>query len=124
MIEVVEIIKLFSNETRARILFLIWNKELCNCDIENVLKISQSNISKHLRQAEFLNFVEKRKDSYWTYYKINPQMCEKYKFIEEIFNELSKIEPFKSDFEKLEEYLKTPGRCKTEVKNEEKNEIL
>ncbi|ABR30629.1 ArsR/SmtB family transcription factor [Thermosipho melanesiensis] len=68
MIEVIEIIKLFSNETRARILFLLSNSELCNCDIENILNIKQSNISKHLskhlKQAEFLKLVNKRKNSY------------------------------------------------------------
>lgn len=111
MIEIIEIIKLFSNETRARILFLISNSEICNCDIENVLNISQSNISKHLRQAEFLKLVNKRKNSYWTYYSLNPEFLKKYSFINEILKELGKIEPFKTDLDNLRKYLKSPGRC-------------
>ncbi|WP_126994129.1 ArsR/SmtB family transcription factor [Thermosipho globiformans] len=111
MIEVIEIIKLFSNETRARILFLISNTEVCNCDIENVLNITQSNVSKHLKQAEFLNLVNKRKSSYWTYYSLNNEMLKRYSFINEILKELAKIEPFKNDLKNLREYLKKPGRC-------------
>jgi len=111
MIEILEIIKLFSNETRARILFLISNTEVCNCDIENVLNITQSNVSKHLKQAEFLNLINKRKNSYWTYYSLNQEMLKKYSFINEILKELAKIEPFKNDLKKMNEYLKNPGRC-------------
>ncbi|MBB6063042.1 ArsR family transcriptional regulator [Thermosipho japonicus] len=106
MIEVIEIIKLFSNKTRSRILFLISNIEVCNCDIENVLNITQSNISKHLKQAEFLNLVNKRKSSYWIYYSLNKEILKKYSFINEILKELGKIEPFRKDLKELKEYLK------------------
>ncbi|MBO8160780.1 MAG: winged helix-turn-helix transcriptional regulator [Thermosipho sp. (in: Bacteria)] len=111
MIKLIEIVKLFSDETRARILFLLWHRKLCNCDLESVLNITQSNISKHMKKAELLNVVKKTKDSYWTYYCINKRFVKKYRFIEEIIEEFSNIEPFKSDLLKLKEYLKKPGRC-------------
>ncbi|MCD6105011.1 MAG: ArsR family transcriptional regulator [Thermosipho sp. (in: Bacteria)] len=67
MIKLIEIVTLFSDKARARILFLHRHKKLCNCDIENVLNITQSNISKYMKKAELLNITKNTKGKYRAY---------------------------------------------------------
>lgn len=53
----VERFKALSDETRLRILSLIVKKEMCVCEIETALGLTQSNASRHLttlKQAEIL----------------------------------------------------------------------
>lgn len=107
----VEIIKIFSDETRLRILNILFQGECCNCDLEEVLSLSQPNISKHLKKMMLLDLVTSRKNSYWTYYKINKATFDKHSFIKELMKEIQILEPFKSDLKRLNEYKQHPGRC-------------
>ncbi|MBM7560356.1 ArsR/SmtB family transcription factor [Marinitoga litoralis] len=107
----VEMIKIFSDETRLRILNILFQGEHCNCDLEEVLELSQPNISKHLKKIMLLDLATSRKSSYWTYYKINEEVFNKHPFIIEIMKEIQDLEPFKSDLIKLKEYENSPKRC-------------
>jgi ArsR family transcriptional regulator len=107
----VEMIKIFSDETRLRILNILFQGEHCNCDLEEVLELSQPNISKHLKKIMLLDLATSRKSSYWTYYKINEEVFIKHPFIIEIMKEIQDLEPFKSDLIKLKEYENSPKRC-------------
>ncbi|KAF2957092.1 metalloregulator ArsR/SmtB family transcription factor [Marinitoga sp. 38H-ov] len=108
----VEIVKIFSDETRLRILNILFQGEHCNCDLEEVLELSQPNISKHLKKMLLLDLVTSRKSSYWTYYKINQKVFNEHPFIIEIMKEIQVLEPFKTDLIKLKEYINSPKRCK------------
>ncbi|KLO23785.1 ArsR family transcriptional regulator [Marinitoga sp. 1197] len=112
----VEMIKIFSDETRLRILNILFQGEHCNCDLEEVLNISQSNISKHLKKIMLLDLVSSRKSSYWTYYKINKENFDKHPFMNELMKEIQYLEPFKSDLIKLKKYKSIPGRCQINLK--------
>lgn len=67
-----EIFKAFSDESRMRILNLIYtNEEMCISDIELILDFTQTKTSRHLiylKNAEILDF---RKHDQWVYYFIN-----------------------------------------------------
>lgn len=55
--DMVDIFKALSEDSRLRILSLLLEDELCVCEIEACLRMTQSNASRHLtalRSAEFL----------------------------------------------------------------------
>ncbi len=68
----VEVYKALSDENRLRILNIIAERELCVCEIEEVLGISQSNASRHLNRLRQAGIISSRKEAQWTYYAFDP----------------------------------------------------
>lgn len=59
LMDLAELYKVFGDSTRIRILYLLFEEEMCVCDIAQVLDISQSAISHQLRilkQAKLVKF--------------------------------------------------------------------
>lgn len=66
-----ELHKALADETRLRILALLLELgELCVCDVETGLDISQSRASRHLTMLRQAELVEDRRDGQWVYYRI------------------------------------------------------
>jgi ArsR family transcriptional regulator, arsenate/arsenite/antimonite-responsive transcriptional repressor len=63
-------LKSLSDETRLRILNLLYEKELCVCDIMETLKISQAKASRHLTCLKNAGMVSDRKHAQWVYYSV------------------------------------------------------
>jgi ArsR family transcriptional regulator len=63
--------KSLSDETRLKILWLLLGtEELCVCDIIDVLGITQSKASRHLRYLYHLGWVTDRRDGLWMSYRL------------------------------------------------------
>jgi len=61
-----------SDEIRLKILKLIYdNEELCVCELQNILQISQPNLSFHLRILKGAGILKVKKEGKWNYYSIN-----------------------------------------------------
>jgi len=68
---VAQLFKALSEETRLEILALLFqHKELCVCDVEEVLGVSQSKASRHLRYLLGASLVQDRRDGLWVRYGI------------------------------------------------------
>ena len=66
-----KIFKALADETRLKILALLLKRgELCVCEFEGVLKITQSKSSRHLRYLLHAGLVEDRRDGLWVHYRI------------------------------------------------------
>jgi ArsR family transcriptional regulator len=59
-----------ADRTRLRILNLLLGGELCGCDIEHVLDVSQSNVSRHLNQLKRAGLVVDRRQGYRVFYRL------------------------------------------------------
>ena len=59
-----------SEPTRLRMLNLLFQGELCGCDIQHVLELSQSNVSRHLNYLKRVGLVIDRRDGYRVFYKL------------------------------------------------------
>ena len=59
-----------SEPTRLRMLNLLFQGELCGCDIQYVLDLSQSNVSRHLNYLKRVGLVMDRRDGYRVFYKL------------------------------------------------------
>lgn len=71
MRDLVELHKAMADETRLRILCVLQALgELCVCDVEAGLDITQSRASRHLNQLRQAGLVVDRRDGAWVYYRI------------------------------------------------------
>lgn len=71
-----EIYKTLSDESRLRILNLLMQKELCVCEIEAVLDMSQSNVSRHLNKLKNSGIVISKKKLQWVFCSVNNDFFE------------------------------------------------
>jgi len=63
--------KALSDPTRIRILAILLDLgELCGCDIEAALGITQSKASRHLGILKQAGFVGDRRDGTWVYFRL------------------------------------------------------
>ena len=69
-------LKALADETRLRIFTLLTRQELCVCEIEDMLNLSQSLVSNHLavlRQAGLVKARRDAEDARWIFYRADPK---------------------------------------------------
>lgn len=109
MKNIVDILKALSDETRLRIINLLYLKELCVCDIVETLNITQTKASRHLQYLKNAGLVEDRKSAQWVYYSMAE--ISDIKFLDSlIYENIRTQEPFKSDLDSLDDWLKDRKR--------------
>ncbi|AFZ54705.1 MAG: metalloregulator ArsR/SmtB family transcription factor [Geminocystis sp.] len=69
--EVMSGFRALSDTIRIKVLELLSTRELCVCEISEVLDISQSKLSFHLKTLREANLVNSRQQGKWTYYSLN-----------------------------------------------------
>jgi ArsR family transcriptional regulator len=74
--ELVDIFKALGDENRLRIFNVLIHGELCVCEIESVLGLNQSNVSRHLNKLKSTRLIISRKDAQWIYYSVDPGFAE------------------------------------------------
>jgi len=80
-----ETLKLLSDKTRLTILALLKEKEMCVCDIVEILQTTQPNVSQHLKKLKKGGLVSETRRSQWIYYSLN---VKDKPYVEGIVNEL------------------------------------
>ncbi|HEX9059871.1 MAG TPA: metalloregulator ArsR/SmtB family transcription factor [Clostridia bacterium] len=105
MRKLTDTLKALSDETRLRIVNLLYEKELCVCDITETLEITQTKASRHLSYLKNAELVTDRKNAQWVYYSIIRK--EENRFLDSlVFDNLRKSEQFNLDLNNLKEWLK------------------
>lgn len=106
-----EIFKTLSEENRLRILSLLLEGEMCVCEIEACLYLTQSNASRHLAALKRAGIVESHKKALWTYFCINDDFIRENA---ELWNylklKLKEIETYTTDYEQYHK-CKSEGLC-------------
>jgi DNA-binding transcriptional ArsR family regulator len=69
--ELSQVLSLAGNEARLKILFLLYKeKELCPCDISDILEMTGPAISQHLRKLKDGDIIKSRKTGQTIYYSL------------------------------------------------------
>lgn len=71
MYKLTNFFKLLSDETRLRIMVLLFHNEFCVCQITGITGISQPNVSKHLARLRDMGFVRDERKEQYTFYSLN-----------------------------------------------------
>ncbi|MFC5702524.1 ArsR/SmtB family transcription factor [Cohnella faecalis] len=69
--EMAELLKLLGDTSRLAILALLQVRELCVGEMVQMLEISPSNASQHLRKLRTAGLVREDKRGQWVYYSLN-----------------------------------------------------
>ncbi|HEB50059.1 MAG TPA: ArsR family transcriptional regulator [Desulfobulbus sp.] len=71
MKECLRVLKAMSDSSRLRVLKMLEGRELCVCEIQSLLALSQSTVSKHLKILEDAGLVDRRRDGQWVLYSLS-----------------------------------------------------
>ena len=65
------ITRALADENRIRILAALEVRELCVCQITELLRLAPSTVSKHLLLLRHAGLIDSRKDGRWIYYRLS-----------------------------------------------------
>lgn len=68
--DLAELFKVFGDSTRIRILFVLFEAEVCVCDLAKVLNMTQSAISHQLRILKGNKLVNSRREGKSVFYSL------------------------------------------------------
>ncbi len=68
--DLAELFRIFADSTRIKILYVLFEAEMCVCDIAQVLGMTQSAISHQLRVLKQAKLVKFRRDGKTIYYSL------------------------------------------------------
>jgi DNA-binding transcriptional ArsR family regulator len=71
MKEYTAVLKALGDKSRARILKMLEEQELCVCQIREVLGLRQSTVSKHLSILKKAGLVQDRRNGTWIFYSLS-----------------------------------------------------
>ena len=70
MRDLIDVTKALADENRLRALFALSGRELCVCQIIELLGLAPSTVSKHLSILRHARLVESRKNGRWMFYRL------------------------------------------------------
>ena len=81
------VLELSANETRLKILYLLnEEKELCPCDLSDILGMNTSPISQHLRKLKDSKIIVSKKTGQTIFYSISREYSEILKPVFKLIN--------------------------------------
>lgn len=105
------IFRAFADETRLRLLNLLLERELCVCELCEVLDLAQPNASRHLSYLRRAGLVTVRQQGKWKHYAVpnRPQGLER-TLLHCVKSCLREIDVLQRDLDRLRD-LEPGGRC-------------
>ena len=70
MADMAELFKVFGDTTRIKILYILWECELCVCDMAQLLRLTQPAVSYQLKVLKQAKLVKNRRDGKTIYYSL------------------------------------------------------
>jgi ArsR family transcriptional regulator, arsenate/arsenite/antimonite-responsive transcriptional repressor len=70
MFDIMSLIKALADETRVRLLAALEGRELCVCQLIELVDLAPSTVSKHLSILRSARLIEGRKDGRWMHYRL------------------------------------------------------
>lgn len=67
----IRVMKALSDPSRVKIIKLLGVKELCVCELQQLLGLAQPTVSKHLKILEEAGLVDFRKEGAWIIYRLS-----------------------------------------------------
>jgi len=70
MREFLAVMKALADENRLRVVGALQGRELCLCQIVELLGLAHSTVSRHMSILHQARIVESRKDGRWSYFRL------------------------------------------------------
>ncbi len=69
--DLAELFKVFGDSTRIRILFVLFEAEVCVCDLAEALSMTQSAVSHQLKILKQARLIKSRREGKQVYYSLS-----------------------------------------------------
>ena len=67
--------KCLADETRLKsLLLIVEHQELCVCDLQKALQLSQPKVSRHLAELRKCDLLMDERRGRWVYYRLHPDL--------------------------------------------------
>ena len=116
MVDLAEFLKVLSDETRLRIMALLFQKEMCVCEICDVIGESQPKVSRHLAKLRDANLVRDERQGQWVFYYLNIHDKTASEILSAIVGNIEEHPILSGDMQRLNEKVKQCKLCEREVK--------
>jgi len=70
MRELIALAKALTDEHRLRALAALRDRELCLCQLVELLELAPSTVSRHMSMLQQVRLVDARKQGRWTYFRL------------------------------------------------------
>ncbi|MCB2149380.1 MAG: metalloregulator ArsR/SmtB family transcription factor [Deltaproteobacteria bacterium] len=108
MRQMVRTTKALADESRIRILGALKGRELCVCQLIELLCLAPSTVSKHLSILKNARLIDSRKDGRWMYYRLADSGVPKAikEALEWTVRSITETDIFVQDCQRMKEILK------------------
>jgi len=100
----IKVFKALSEPVRVKIIKLLEKKSMCVCELKEILKITQPNVSHHLKILKDAGLIIDQKDGLWVNYELNNKS--EYPFNKDILKLISK---YLNDDKNISDCIKRVG---------------
>lgn len=108
----VELFKTLGDLNRLRLVNLLNGRSICVCEMEVILEMTQSNVSRHLTKLKSVHALDSDKDAQWVHYSVSGQFIKAhsplFQYLEGAFQ---KNDIFRKDLERWETYKSKGLTC-------------
>lgn len=112
MEELLNTFKVLSDETRIRLLIMLYHRKLCVCELCGVMGESQPKISKHLAKLRDMGFVKDERQEQFIFYYLNKDSKALYKVLQQIVSDIESYPTLLKDLKQLEGVERFIETCK------------
>ncbi|MGF7401165.1 metalloregulator ArsR/SmtB family transcription factor [Thermoanaerobacterium thermosaccharolyticum] len=112
MNKLTDFFKVLSDETRLRILILLYHKKLCVCEMCGITEEPQPKISKHLAKLRDMGLVKDERQEQFIFYDLNLKEQVYKAILEKIVDNINDYPELKSDIEKCKDAEKYLEACR------------
>ena len=108
----IETLKALADENRLRIFQLLTQEELCVCELEVILEMNQSNVSRHLAKLKSAKLLQANKGGQWVHYSIHPNFEQQnLKLLRWLQQYWQGEKVFQQDSLRCQTYISSPYTC-------------
>lgn len=104
-------LKALADPNRLRVLNLLDDRTLCVCDLEEVLGLNQSNLSRHLGKLKAAGLVTSKKQGLFMYYARRPLPAPYAPVVEALYAAMAADPAWAEDRRALNERLGCTENC-------------
>lgn len=113
--DTITVLKALADETRLRIVSLLLEAgDLCSCEIEAVLDLSQPNVSRHLTRLRYVGLLRSEKRGQWVHFHISGDSSTRNPVLSVAVTAAREDLPlFADDLARLRDYRASSFDCRT-----------
>lgn len=78
MKDFIRVMRALRDPNRIKIIKMLQHGELCVCEIQAALSVSQPTVSKHVKILEAAGLLNSRRDGLWVHYRLHEQSASPY----------------------------------------------